>query len=191
AVQSVFEITTEANVAAVGGEFRRQQGARAAEADLGAQAGEQEQIGAGHAAVEHVANDGDAQAGNAAAVAADGEGIEQCLGGVLVHAIAGVDDGDIDVGGDKVGGAAGAVADNDAVDGHGAEGVDGIEEGFALFDTAGTGVDGDGFGAQAAGGDFKRGTGTGGGLVEQQQEAFAGQRPGRGLALKLGGAVED
>ena len=71
-----------------GGHQRR----RAAHPDLGAELREQQDVRPQHAAVQQVADDGDLQAGEPALVLADGEGVEQRLRRVLVHAVAGVDD---------------------------------------------------------------------------------------------------
>ena len=61
-------------------------------ADAGAHRGQQVDVGARHAAVQHVAADGDGQALQPALAAADGQRVEQRLGRVLVRAVAGVDD---------------------------------------------------------------------------------------------------
>ena len=75
---------------------RHQRGGRA-DAHIGPQRGEAEEIGAGDAAVQDVAADGDGEPGKLAAIAAraqrlaDGQRIEQRLRRVLVLAIAGVE----------------------------------------------------------------------------------------------------
>ena len=63
-----------------------------AEHHLGAQLLEQVDVRAHHPAVLEVADDGHLEPLEAALVLADGEGVEQRLGGVLVGAVAGVDD---------------------------------------------------------------------------------------------------
>jgi hypothetical protein len=74
-------------------EFLGQQRGGAAEHDIDAEFGEQENVGAGDAAVGDVADDGDAEAFEVAGAVEDGAGVEQRLGGMLVGAVAGVDDG--------------------------------------------------------------------------------------------------
>ena len=71
---------------------RRHQRARPGEADLRAHRAEQVRVGAGDAAVEHVAADRDDEALELPLGAADRERVEQRLRGVLVGAVAGVDD---------------------------------------------------------------------------------------------------
>ena len=69
------------------------------ERDVGAERGERERVAAGDARVEDVADDRDAGAvEDGAEVAAQGEQVEQGLRGVLVAAVAGVDDAGVDPG---------------------------------------------------------------------------------------------
>ena len=71
---------------------RRHQRRRRARPHVGAHRVQQQHVRSQHAAVQQVADDGDLQAGEPALVLADREGVEQRLGRMLVHAVAGVDD---------------------------------------------------------------------------------------------------
>jgi hypothetical protein len=68
------------------------EGGGAAEGDFGAEFGEGPDVGAGDAAVEDVAEDGDVEAFDFAPLLANGEDVEERLGGMFVGAVAGVDD---------------------------------------------------------------------------------------------------
>src|SRR6202035_2972245 len=83
--------------------FARQPHGRAAEREAATEISEQVEIGAGHPAVQDIADDGDVQILDAAAAIADGEGIEERLSRMLVCAVAGIDDGYIQVPGHKIG----------------------------------------------------------------------------------------
>ena len=160
-------------------ELAGHQRGRAAQHDGGAELREQVDVGAGHAAVRDVADDGDAQAFERRAVIEDGAGVEQRLGGVLVGAVAGVDDGGArQVARQEVGRAGSGVAHHDGVRAHGDERVQRIDERLALGDAGAGGGDGDGVRAEALGGDFEAGAGARGGLEEEVDDhaAFAGCR---------------
>ena len=73
-----------------------------------------------------VADDGDASPGQRAGALADRVAVEQRLGGVLVPAVAGVDHRGVDPAGHLAGHAGRAVADDDGVDAHGLDGLDGV-----------------------------------------------------------------
>ena len=70
----------------------RDQGRRADQPHAAPIAVQQEDVGARHPAVQHVAADRDRQPLEPALAAADGERVEQRLGRVLMRAVAGVDD---------------------------------------------------------------------------------------------------
>ena len=76
-------------------EHARHQRARADERDPRAELEQAPDVRARDAAEEDVADDGDVQAGDAPALLADGEQVEQRLGGVFVRAVARVDDAGI------------------------------------------------------------------------------------------------
>ena len=60
-------------------------------------------VGAGNAAVLKVAEDGDVEVVDFAESVADGERIEEALRGMLVCAVAGVDDGNIEMSRHEIG----------------------------------------------------------------------------------------
>ena len=68
----------------------RHQCAWAAEGDVGAELAQGPNVGSRDAAVKNVAEDGDVQAGKLAFLLADGEHVEQRLGGMLMSSVAGV-----------------------------------------------------------------------------------------------------
>ena len=84
--------------------------------------------------MRNVAENGDIQIRERAFAVANGEGIQQALRRMLVSAVARVDDGNIEMTRDKVGGAGSSVAHDQAIRLHGIERVHGIEKGLALFD---------------------------------------------------------
>ena len=106
---------------------------------------DQRDLGAEHGAARHVAlratrrvrdvaDDGDAQAvERRAAVAAQRERVEQRLRGVLVAAVAGVDDAASIHVRDAVRRAGGGVADDDRVDAHRLDGLHGVAQALALL----------------------------------------------------------
>src|ERR1035437_9620227 len=101
-------------------------------ADAGAHGVEQQDIGARHARMHHVAADRDDQAFEPALVAAGGEGIEQRLRGMFVGAVAGVDHGAIDLARQQFDPARGMVPDHQNVRVHGVQRHRGIDQGFSL-----------------------------------------------------------
>ena len=170
-----------------GGDGGGDEGGRADDADLGAHGREQVDVGAGDPAVQDVAADGDSEAFEAAAAAAEGERVEQGLGGVLVGAVAGVDDGGGDFLGQQVGRAGLVVADDEEVAAHGVKGARGVEQGFALIHAGGADGHVDDVGAEALAGEFEAGAGAGAVLEEQVDEGAAAQQ----VALGFAGAVEE
>ena len=70
---------------------------------------------------------------SAAGVLADRVAVEQRLGGVLVPAVAGVDDRGVGPLGDLAGHAGRGVAHDDGVDAHGLDGLDGVAQRLALL----------------------------------------------------------
>ena len=83
-------------------QFRRQQRRGSAQHDIGAVFRKQKHVGARHAAVRDIADDGDAQAFELLAAVENRARIEQRLRGMLVRAVAGVDDGNSQVALQKV-----------------------------------------------------------------------------------------
>src|SRR5579884_1992185 len=89
----IADVVGEAYSGSDPGQFRGKQRRRTAEHGLRAVTGKQVDVGACHAAVGDVADDGHVQILEGAAAVENGARIEQSLGGVLVGAVAGVDDG--------------------------------------------------------------------------------------------------
>ena len=96
-------------------EHPRHECAGAAERDIGAELAQGPDIGAGHAAVKNVAENGDVEAADVAFLFADGKHIEQGLGGMLVRAIAGVHHVGVEKAREKMRRAGGFVADDNDV----------------------------------------------------------------------------
>ncbi len=115
---------------------RREQGARRHHAHAGAHGVEEMDVGARDAAVQDVAADRDHQALEPALAPADGERVQQRLGRVLVAAVAGVDDGAVDLLGQEMHGAGLRVPHHQHVGVHGVEGHGGVDQGLALLDRA-------------------------------------------------------
>ena len=86
-------------------EVARHERARADERDARAELEQRVDVRAGDAAEKDVADDGDVQAGDAALLFADGEGVEQRLRGMLVRAVAGIDDAGVEPLGEELRGA--------------------------------------------------------------------------------------
>lgn len=202
--QHVVEVVRD--LAGPGLDADRDERGRGHQGDLGAEGVQQVDVGAGHAAVQDVADDGDpaavqvlAEAGVAAdQAAAHGEGVQQGLGGVLVGAVAGVDDGGVDPAGGRepVGGAGGVVADDDRVGAHGLQGQRGVLQGFALGNGRTLRGEVDDVGREPLGGRLEGDPGAGRVLEEEVDDgepAQGGQlldRPVRDTGHLLGG-VED
>jgi len=106
---------------------------RAAEREAAAEFSEKVNIGASHAAVRNVAENGDIQIGKRAFAVANGESIEQALRRMFVSAVAGVDDRNIEMARDKVGGTGGRVAHDQTIRFHGVQRVHGVEKRLAFF----------------------------------------------------------
>jgi hypothetical protein len=97
-------------------QLRRQQRGGAAQHDIHPELREQVDVGARHAAVGDVADDGHPQPFERWAGIQDGAGVQQRLRGMLVGAVARVDDRDGQVAGQKMGRARGCVAHDDRQD---------------------------------------------------------------------------
>ena len=108
---------------------------------------------------------------------AHGEGVQQRLGGVLVGAVAGVDDGGVDPvgGGQPVRCAGGPVADDDGVGAHGGQRLGGVLEGLALGDRGALGGEVDDVGGEPLGGGLEGDPGAGGVLEEEVDHGAAAQ----------------
>ena len=95
---------------------------------------------------------------------------------MLVHAVTGIDDGNVEMPCHQVRGASRRVANDDAVRPHGAQGVAGIEQGFAFLDARSGGLHQRGHSAQRFRGEFEGRAGTGGRFVKQKHDALAAQQ---------------
>ena len=143
--------------------------------DGGAHLREGMDVGTGDAAEEDVAEDHDLAAVELAEVLLHREGVEQALGGVLVGAVAGVDDRDVEHAAEVERGTAGGVAEDDHV---GVERLDvlrGVAEGLALGGARVRGVEGDDVGAQALRRHLEREAGARAGLEEEVDDGLAAQ----------------
>ncbi len=104
------------------------------QADPGAHGGQQQQVRAGDARMQDVAADRDREPLDPPLAPADGERIEQCLGRVLVAAVAGIDHRAVDVPGEQRHRAAVGMARDQHVRVHGVQGHRGVDQGLALLD---------------------------------------------------------
>ena len=151
----------------------RQHRRRPAQHHVGAELGQQMNIGARHAAVSDVADDGHAQPRQRRLVIENRQRIEQRLGGVLVGAVAGVEDRNLEIARQKMRRAGGRVAHHDGVGAHGRQRVQRVEQRFTLVDARYLRRDRDGIRAEALGGNLKGSAGAGGGFVEQVDDGAA------------------
>ena len=83
-----------------------------------------------------IADDRDLEPGDPPLGLTDREDVEQALGGVLVRAVAGVDDRGLEVAREVPGRARGLVADDEDVDAHGLDVLRRVDEGLALLGRA-------------------------------------------------------
>ena len=185
----------------------RQQAAGCGQGDVGAQGGVGQHLGAGHPAVADVADDEDAQALEAAdaellgrrALAlgqdlAHGEAVEQGLGRVLVPAVAGVDDvGALDPAGHLVRRPGRGVADDDGVDAHGLDRLDGVAQALALLHRRAGHGEREHVGRQPLGRRLEGEPGAGRLLEEERRHHLAaqGRDLGHRAALHLGEGLGD
>ena len=139
----------------------------AGEGDLRAELREAEDVGAGDAAEEDVAEDGDFESFDLAEALAEREGIEQGLRRVFVGAVAGVDHRDVEDRAQVAGRAGGGVAHHDGVDAHRTDVLGRVAEGLALHQGGGRRVDRDHFGAELLGRDLEGRAGAGARLEEE------------------------
>ena len=100
----------------------RHQRRRGDQGDPRAEGVEQQHVGPGHPAVRDVADDDDVPVGEIAQPLAQREGVQQRLGGVLVRAVAGVDDRAVDPTGDPLHRAGRVVPHHQRVDAHRGDG---------------------------------------------------------------------
>src|SRR3989304_4674542 len=115
---------------------------------------------------------------------ADGEQVEERLGGMLVGPVPGIDDRGPQAIGQDLGGPRSRMADHHHIRVHGLKGLAGVEEGFALGDGGGGRRDVDYIGAQPLAGDLERGPRPRARLVEEVDHGLA---PKGGDLLNLSG----
>ena len=140
-----------------------------------AQLGQRPDVRPRHAAVEDVAENGDVQALDAALLLADGERVQQRLGGMLVRAVAGVDDAGIEDPGQEMRRAGGAVADDDEINVQRLEVARGVLERLALLERGGLGGEIDDVGREPLLGQLEAGARAGGGLDKEVDDGLAAQ----------------
>ena len=153
----------------------REEGGGGDQAHLGAELLEQQQVGARHPGMGNIARDRHHQAFDPLEAAADGQGIEQRLGRVLVLAVAGIDDGAGHLARQQLGGTRSMVAHDQQVRLHGVEGHGGVEQGLALRHRGGTDRHVHDIGAEPLAGELEGALGAGRGLEEQVDLGAAGQ----------------
>ncbi len=156
---------------------RGQEGARGAQADVHAELGEQQYVGAADAAVGAVTEDKQVFALEGVPVVSpdltQGKGVEQGLGGMRVPAVPGVDHAAVQAFGKELGRAAAGMADDDDIGVHGLEGQGRILHAFAFLE-AGTGFrQPEGVGGKALACHVKRGLGAGARFGEEEDDAFS------------------
>ncbi len=169
----------------------RQQRRRRRDAHARAERVEHDDVGAGDAAVQDVAADGDGQAGDAALGAADGERVEQRLRRVLVRAVAGVDHRAVDLLRQELDGAGRVMAHDDDVGAHGVERHGRVDQRLALRHRRGRDVHVHDVGAEALGRHLERALRARRGFEEQVDQRAAAQHVAllAGLAVVVGGLV--
>ncbi len=133
-------------------EFARNPHRRSAEREAAAEFPEKMDIGAGDAAVLEVAENRDIQVFDFAQAIADSESVEKALRRVLVRAVAGVDDGNIEMASNEVGSAGGSVAHDEAIGLHGVKRLHSVEKRFAFFQAGGFCLEVHRVGAESGGG---------------------------------------
>ncbi len=173
-----------------------QQGGGCHDADPCTEQRERLHLAAGDPGVEQVTHDDHVPTVEIPEVAAHGEHVEQRLGGVLVPAVPGVEDGDVEVAGELAGCTGTAGAHHHAVHAHRIEGQCGVLEGLALGHRGALGGEVQDLGGQSLGREVEADAGPGGVLQEEVAHHLAPQ--GRdGVALPGGdgqellGGVED
>ena len=123
-----------------------------------------------------VAADRDDQAGEAALVAADGQRIEQRLGRMLVPAVAGIDDGALDLLRKQRHRAGGMMADDEKVGPHGVQRHRRVDQRLALLHRGSGDRHVHDVGAEPLAGQLEGGLRAGGGFEEEVDLGAAAQR---------------
>ena len=142
---------------------------------IGPHLGETPDIGARHAAVEDIADNGHFETFDGWLMFQDGIHIQQGLSGMLMGAVPAVDYDGLQNLGRIVAGSFGLVAHDNGIDAHGFHRQQGVAQAFTLDDTAGAGSDVDYVASQVFAGQFERRAGTGAGFKKQIDNGFAAQ----------------
>src|SRR2546425_222457 len=153
----------------------RHQGVGPAHAHFGAELQQPPDVGTGHARVQDVAHQTDFEPGDLAVAVADREQIEQRLGGVLVLAVAGVDDVGANAVAEELRGSRRRMPDHHHVDPHRLEVLRGVDERLALLHRAAGRGHVHRVGREALFGELEGDARTGGGLEEQVDDGLAAQ----------------
>ena len=143
-----------------------------------------------HTAVDDVANDRRLQPLERLLVLQDREGVEQCLRGMFVHAVPGVNDGDVEMPRHQVRSARRRMPHDNAVRADRPQRVSGIEHRLAFFDARSGGLHERGHRAQRFCGELKRRAGPGRRFVKQQHDALAAQQRPRLLRIHAAGQLQ-
>ena len=147
--QDVVEACATSTPSAVtpGGHERR----RAADDHLRAELDEAVDIAASHPAMRDVADEADRQPRDAAAPLADREDVEQPLRRMFVRAVAGIDDGGLEMPGQQMRRAGRAMAHDDDIDAHRLDVLGRVDERLALAQARSAGREVDGVGPEPPG----------------------------------------
>ena len=173
-------------------QMRRQQRRRADQPDVGTQRQQQQNVRARDPRMQQVAADRHGEPGDAAFAPADGEGIQQRLGRVLVAAVAGIDHRAAHVPRQQGHGTAVVVADHQHVGMHGVERHRRVDQRLALLDRGRADRHVDDVGTQPLAGQLERGQRPGRVLEEQVDLRQAAQqvellfRPAAELGIGVG-----
>ena len=126
--------------------------------------------------MQDVAADRDGESLDAPLVAADGEGVEQRLGRMLVRAVARIDHRAVDLARQELDGAGGMMAHDDDVGMHGVERDRGVDQRLALAHRGGAGRHVHHVGAEPLAGELERRLGAGRDLEKEIDLGAAAQR---------------
>ncbi len=164
-----------------GGDFGQELG-RATKGEARSKFTQEVNGGTGHPAVIDVAHNGHLERFQRLLVAQDGVGVEQSLRGMFVHAVAGVDDRNIEVFRHQRGRSGAGMADDNHVRAHRAQGVSRVQQRLAFFDAGSAGKHQRGHRPHRFGSHFKGAAGAGRSFIKQKQHALPAQQgtgPGR------------
>ena len=137
-----FIISDQLNHVQAGSQAQRSFGQklrRPAESNARPELAEQVNGGARYPAVINIAHDGHLQSLQRFLVAQDGVGIEQRLRGMLMHAVAGVDHGNVQIPRHQRRRARLRMANDNHVRAHRPQGVAGVQQGLSFFDAGSAG----------------------------------------------------